>query len=199
VGEGRWISSAESLAEVQVLRGRVDAIVTGVGTVIEDNPRFTVRPPGDVSRAPLRVVLDSYLKTHPRSKLFEPVPEGHGGGQVHLLCLPGLEANRSEGLLKAGAQWHALSSNGTKQIALREVQEWLWDQGVRRVLLEAGPTLLTRYFELGFIDQMRVYSGVVNGGRGPGMGSFMASSRLYERWDRECGDDSVLEAFLEPQ
>ena len=199
VGEGRWISSAESLAEVQVMRGRVDAIVTGVGTVIEDNPRFTVRPPGDVSRPPSRVVLDSYLKTNPRAKLFDETPDGHGGGQVHLLCLPGLEANRSEGLLQAGAEWHDLSSNGSKQIALREVQEWLWNQGVRRVLLEAGPTLLTRYFELGFIDQLRIYSGVVNGGRGPSLGGVMASSRLYDRCDRECGDDSVLEAFLEPQ
>ncbi len=199
VGEGRWISCADSLAEVQILRGRVDAIITGVGTAIEDNPRFTVRPPGNVLRPPSRVVLDSYLKTKPNSKLFAPVPEGHGGGSVHMLCLPGPEGSRAQALADAGAQLHALSSNGKKQIALREVQEWLWRNGVRRVLLEAGPTLLMRYFQLGFIDQLRIYSGVINGGRGPSLGSTVAGLKLADRSDRECGEDSVLEAFVEPQ
>ena len=197
VGEGRWISCPESLAEVQVLRSRVDAIVTGVGTVIADDPRLTVRPPGDTSRNPLRVVLDSYLKTKPQARLFDPVPEEHGGGPVHLLSLPGLEASRANALEEAGASLHALSSNGTKQIALREVQEWLWEQGVRRVLLEAGPTLITRYVELGFIDQLRIYTGTVNGGRGPNLGGLVAGCKLSEREDRECGDDSVFEAFVE--
>ena len=45
VGGGRWISGPEALREVQTLRGRVDAIVTGVGTILDDDPRFTVRPP----------------------------------------------------------------------------------------------------------------------------------------------------------
>lgn len=198
VGEGRWISCHASLEEVHELRARVDAIVTGVGTVIADDPRLTVRPPGDTRRAPLRVVLDSYLKTKPEARLFAPVPEEHGGGEVHLLSLPGLEASRADALEEAGASLHALNSNGTKQIALRDVQEWLWEQGVRRVLLEAGPTLITRYVELGFIDQLRIYTGTVNGGRGPNLGGMVAGCKLAEREDRECGDDSVLEAFVEP-
>jgi diaminohydroxyphosphoribosylaminopyrimidine deaminase/5-amino-6-(5-phosphoribosylamino)uracil reductase len=67
VGGGRWISGPESLREVQVLRGRVDALVTGVGTVLADDPRFTVRPPGDPRRPPLRIVLDSRLRTPPHA------------------------------------------------------------------------------------------------------------------------------------
>src|SRR5205085_6211682 len=53
VGGGRWISGPESLKEVQVLRGRVDAIVTGVGTVLADDPRFTVRAAGGLSMPPM--------------------------------------------------------------------------------------------------------------------------------------------------
>lgn len=199
VGEGRWISCAASLDEVQVLRAECDAIVTGVGTVIEDDPRFTVRPPGNIARAPKRVVLDSYLKTKPAAKLFAPIPDGNGGGDVHLLCLPGTDGNRADALLEVGAKLSSLHSNGLKQIALREVQEWLWRQGVRRVMLEAGPTLLDRYFELGFIDQLQIYSGTVNGGRGPSLGAMVAGLKLEERLDRECGEDSVLQAFIKPQ
>ena len=55
VGEGRWISGPESLAEVHGMRGRVDAILTGVGTVLRDDPRLTVRPPGGpIHPAPAR-------------------------------------------------------------------------------------------------------------------------------------------------
>ena len=196
VGEGRWISCADSLEEVQVLRSRVDAVVTGIGTVRADDPRFTVRPPADPSSPPMRVVLDSYLKTPPQSRLFDPAPEGCGAGEVFLLSLPGLEGGRQEPLMERGANLVALHSNGNKQIALREVQEWLWSQGVRRVLLECGPTLLGRYFELGFIDQLRIYTGGVNGGRGESMGSTISGLKLSEREDRESGEDSVLEAFV---
>jgi len=45
---------------------------------------------------------------------------------------------------------------------------------------------------------MRVYTGGVNGGRGPSMGSWLAGARLDGRLDREVGDDAVLEAFIKP-
>ncbi|MEL6714255.1 MAG: bifunctional diaminohydroxyphosphoribosylaminopyrimidine deaminase/5-amino-6-(5-phosphoribosylamino)uracil reductase RibD, partial [Planctomycetota bacterium] len=78
VGDGRWISGAASVHEVHVLRSRVDAIVTGVGTVLHDDPRLTVRLPADLAgtrvdedEGPARVVLDSWLRTPPEARLFE--------------------------------------------------------------------------------------------------------------------------------
>ena len=199
IGEGRWISCAESQAEVQVLRGRVDAIITGVGTVRADDPRLTVRSPGDPSNPPARVVLDSYLQTPPNAKLFQPQPEEHGAGEVHILCLPGVDGGRYNALEAAGAKISTLASNGNKQIALRDVQNWLWAQGYRRVMLEAGPTLLNRQFELGFVDEVRIYTGSVNGGRGESLGAILSELKLEGRVDRECGEDSVLEAFVQPR
>ena len=69
---------------------------------------------------------------------------------------------------------------------------------MRRVLLEAGPTLLGECLERGFVDQLRVYTGNVNGGRGESMARWFTQLRLDERLDREAGEDSVLEAFLRP-
>ena len=88
---------------------------------------------------------------------------------------------------------HVATDDG---VSLRDVQHWLWEQGARRVLLEAGPRLLTHYLTSGFVDQLRVYTGVVNGGRGPSMGDVLAKLRLEERIDREWGTDAVLEGFL---
>ncbi len=196
VGGGRWISGPEAQADVQLLRARVDAIVTGVGTVLADNPRFSVRAPGATDTPPARVVLDGYLRTAPDSRLLEPPAEGESVGPVHLLCQPGSDANRQRRLVEAGAELSAIRGDDRLSLNLREVQTWLWGQGFRRILLEAGPTLLSSYLEAGFVDQLKVYTGDVRGGRGESLAPWLSGSRLRQRKQTECGADSVLEAFL---
>lgn len=196
IGEGRWISGAESLREVQVLRGRVDALVTGVGTVLADDPRLTVRPPGNLARPPARVVFDSYLRTPPDAALLRKPEAGEAGGPVHILCLAGIEGARERALLEAGARIHALHVSSEREISLREAQEWMWSQGMRRVALETGTTLLSSYLAAGLVDQLRIYTGAVNGGQGPSMAESLVRLKLEGRVDREAGEDSVLEAFL---
>ncbi len=195
-GEGRWISGPESLREVHRLRGRVDAIVTGVGTVLADDPRFTVRPPGDPSRPPRRVVLDSVLRTPPDARLFAPPGPGEGGGEVVILHQAGQGSARAPALEAAGARLVSVRCNEQDHVELRSVLSWLWDQGARRVLVEAGPTLLSRFLETRFVDQLRVYTGNVSGGRGDSMAEWLGRLDLRERLYREVADDSVLEAFL---
>ncbi len=149
VGAGRWISGPESLAEVQLLRSRVDAIITGSGTVQSDDPRLTVRPPASTMSPPIRVVLDSYLRTHPDSRLFQEPGPDEQAGCVHILCLVGANSARARDLEEAGARVHGLRGLDRKHLDLREVQSWLWEQGVRRSLLEAGPTLVKSFLEPG--------------------------------------------------
>lgn len=200
IGEGRWISSPDSLAEVQHLRAGVDAIITGVGTVLADDPRLTVRAPGKAHRgAPARVILDSDLRTPPEARLFSSPGEGEHAGQVHVLCLPGSDGNRQRALFEAGAQVHGVRGEDRTHLSIREVQAWLWDHGFRRVLVEAGPSLLSSYLDSGLVDQVRIYTGNVSGGRGDSLGSKVAGLRLQDLEHRECGEDAVLEAFLESE
>ncbi|HJP00717.1 MAG TPA: bifunctional diaminohydroxyphosphoribosylaminopyrimidine deaminase/5-amino-6-(5-phosphoribosylamino)uracil reductase RibD [Planctomycetota bacterium] len=199
VGGGRWISTSASLEEVAVLRGRVDAIVSGVGTVLADDARFTVRPPGDIAAAPLRVILDSCLRTRPEAALLQSPAAGEGAGAVHFLALAGVGARRAEALRAAGSSVHGLhGAEGGGHVSLSEVGAWLWEAGVRRVLLEAGPTLLQAWLSAGAVDQVRVYTGAVNGGRGPSMGEWLGAAILDGRRERECGEDAVLEGFPRP-
>jgi diaminohydroxyphosphoribosylaminopyrimidine deaminase/5-amino-6-(5-phosphoribosylamino)uracil reductase len=195
VGEGRWISAPESLREVQLLRSHVDAIVTGVGTVKADDPRLSVRYPAELDRAPLRVVLDSELSTPPNARLFAPPEGGEAAGAVLVMSRAGANAVRHRALLAAGAEIHGLHPGDDGRVDLREVLAHLWSRGARRVLLEAGPTLTKAFFERGFVDQMRVYTGAVNGGRGESLGPLLAGFELHERLHREVGPDGVLEAF----
>lgn len=195
-GGGRWISGPEARDEVQVLRSRVDAIVTGIGTVLADNPRLTVRAPGDLSKRPMRVVLDSHLRTPPDARLFEVRGPEESAGDVHILCSAGASAVRHRALVEVGAQVHGVHAFDLDHLRLFDVANWLWGQGARRVLLESGPELLEHGFSAGGIDQVRVITGNVNGGRGESMANRMSRLRFSERLDRECGGDSVLEAMV---
>ena len=214
VGDGRWISSGVSLAEVQQLRGRVDAIVTGVGTVLADDPRLTLRPTPDVAAvdrmqplpatlpaeahgaAPVRVVLDTWLRTPPEARLFAPAAGGERAGRVVIVTLPGADPIRRRELEAVGAE--IVASRGAKRhsLDLRGVWSGLWEQGLRRVMLEAGPTLLRNALEAGFVDQLRVYTGDVRGGEGESLAGWLVEAQLEERLHRESGSDGVLEAFL---
>ncbi len=61
-GDSRWISNETSRRRVHELRGRMDAILAGIGTVLTDNPQLTARPPGP--RTPARIILDSQGRIH---------------------------------------------------------------------------------------------------------------------------------------
>lgn len=195
-GDGRWISGPKAREEVWILRSSVDAIVTGVGTVLADNPRLSVRAPGDITRAPMRVVLDSHLRTPPESRLFSPCEAGEGAGAVHILCSAGASAVRHRALEATGVDIWGIHAVDMDHLRLFDVADWLWQRGVRRALIEAGPQLLESCFAAGGVDQVRVITGNVNGGRGESMARRMSKLRFSERLDRECGADSVLEAMV---
>jgi len=215
VGEGRWISGPASLHEVHRLRGQVDAILTGVGTVKADDPRLSVRLPGDTTRQPLRVVFDSYLTTPPDARLFaDPAPEFdatgarlENQGEVVIFSKSGPDAGRYRSLEATGARIVTLPGGDDGRISLRAATDWLWDQGVRRSLLEAGPVLTRAFHDADLLDQVRVYSGNVVGGRGttlaPLIHELLDRDRLIgSRLDRESGvdvdpelGDAVIELF----
>src|SRR5256885_15225407 len=82
-GASRWISGEVAREDVQQWRGRSSAILTGIGTVLADDPRLDVRVPAEAAgqgvRQPLRVLLDRHLRTPPGARLLS------GGGEVLVL------------------------------------------------------------------------------------------------------------------
>jgi riboflavin biosynthesis pyrimidine reductase len=116
---------------------------------------------------------------------------------VHILCVGGAPGERHRALVDAGAVVHALHAATDDGVSLRDVQTWLHEQGVRRMLLEAGPRLLAHYLTSGFVDQIRMYTGAVNGGEGPMMAEWITRLKLQQRIHREIAEDAVLEAFVE--
>jgi len=170
-GESQWISSEASRRDVHRLRARSSAVITGVGTVLADDPSMTVRlkaadlpglGPGEPVRQPLRVVVDSYLRT-PASARMLALP----GGTL-IACLAGASSARMVELQAAGARVEVFPE-ARGRVSLEALLRRLAKEEVNEVLLEAGPTLAGTALTSGLIDELILYTAphlMGNGARG---------------------------------
>ncbi|HCP50627.1 MAG TPA: bifunctional diaminohydroxyphosphoribosylaminopyrimidine deaminase/5-amino-6-(5-phosphoribosylamino)uracil reductase RibD, partial [Gammaproteobacteria bacterium] len=141
-GQSRWITGDEARADVQYWRARSAAIITGVGTVIADDPKLNVRDQRFSNAEPLRVVVDTRGRTPPEAALFEEQ------GQIVIASAKGVGSiNRAE-------MWE--QQNGPL-IDLAMLLETLSDRGCNEVLVEAGATLNASFFQQGLWDEAIVY------------------------------------------
>ena len=202
-GQSQWISSTESRADVHRLRARSSAIVTGVGTVLNDNPSLNARPAHfDVNMAeteiiqPLRVVLDSHLRMPPQARMLT-LP----GNTLIFTCNdhePTVEA-----LHRAGAEVVIVPKEGGF-VQLQAVMETLAQREINEVLLEAGSTLNGAVLRAGLIDELIIYMAPVlmgNEARGlfnlPGLHSMEQRVQLAIQDVRQIGPDLKLTAQLQ--
>jgi diaminohydroxyphosphoribosylaminopyrimidine deaminase/5-amino-6-(5-phosphoribosylamino)uracil reductase len=152
-GVSRWITGDAARADVQRLRARSSAIMTGSGTVLADNPSLNVRPgaaadTGEV-RQPVRVILDSHLRVGPASKTLS-LP-----GEVRIFCVDA-ESSARVALEAAGA---IIERTGEQdgRVALHDVMARLAELEINEVLVEAGPVLNGELLRAGMIDELIVY------------------------------------------
>ncbi|MFI4915828.1 MAG: bifunctional diaminohydroxyphosphoribosylaminopyrimidine deaminase/5-amino-6-(5-phosphoribosylamino)uracil reductase RibD [Phycisphaerales bacterium JB060] len=156
-GESQWISSAASRRRVHAIRGRVDAIVTGMGTVMADDPALTVRH-GHPRRRPVRVVLDPDLDI-PLDR--ELVRTAHDTRTIicceEKLSTAAISETRRAELAKAGCRVLGCPP-GPGGLDLRAAMRTLHlEAGVSNVLVEGGAGLLGAMFEADAIDTAIAY------------------------------------------
>lgn len=148
-GESRWITGEPARLEVQRLRARSSAVMTGIGTVLADDPRLDVRLDGDW-RQPARVVLDPTLRCPPDARLFA------GGGPVFVITSRD-DGARTRALSAAGATVVRLPALRDGRADLAAVGAWLAAQHFNEVLVEAGATLNGALLDAGLIDEFVLY------------------------------------------
>jgi diaminohydroxyphosphoribosylaminopyrimidine deaminase/5-amino-6-(5-phosphoribosylamino)uracil reductase len=134
-GSSRWITSAESRADVHLLRAQVDTMMVGIGTVLADDPQLTVRDASGraTGTQPLRVVIDSNRRTPAGARVLDEAAE----------------------TWLATAEEVGSTPNG--RVELSEVLNRLYQQGRRHVLLEGGPRLAAAFLDAGLVDEALVY------------------------------------------
>ncbi len=157
-GESRWISSEEARRDVQFLRARSSAILTGVGTLLADDPSLNVRldpgdlpwlEPGAAARQPLRVVVDSGLRTPARARILS-LPG------ANLIACVDSPVERAAALESAGAGVLVCPDDGGR-VDIKSLLRHLASLEMNELLIEAGPTLAGAFVAAGLVDELILY------------------------------------------
>ena len=147
-GQSKWITGEAARADVQRLRARSSAILTGIGTVLADDPSLTVRDL-DIGRQPLRVVVDPQLRMRPVARMLT-LPGA-------TLVVTGAEhAKDAAALRTAGADVFCLPAV-SERMNLKLLLEHLAAREVNEVLVEAGATLCGELLHAGLVDELVLY------------------------------------------
>lgn len=194
-GESKWITGPQARADGRALRARLDAIIVGVDTAIADDPRLTARGKG--LRDPVRIVLDSHLRTPVASQLLPANTRSRAG--VLIATTETAPKAREKRLVAAGAEVLRLPSNGSYP-CLSALSKALAARGIASALVEGGAQVHGSFLEAGLCDELRLYlAPKALGGPGHGwlggvgIGALQDAFRL--RWHGEpqrLGDDLLL-------
>ncbi len=195
-GKSRWITGEAARRETHRLRSRSDAIVTGIGTVLADDPALTVRLEQPWPREPYRVVVDSRARLPLHATLLET------GRPARVVVAVGEDAPapRVAALESSGVTvLQCKSREGRVDVA--DLCARLFALDVTAVLLEAGRALTGAFVQAGLVDRVAVFIApkLLGGAAAPspvgGPGLALADAlRLTDLTTRPLGDDWLMEA-----
>ena len=190
-GESQWITSSNARMDGHKFRAQSSAILTGINTILEDDPSLTVRLEG-IERQPLRVILDSNLQTPLQAKLFDK------GGDVLILTCLNSDDEKAVELKKKGANVLQIEAQGGR-VNLEKVMETLAVLAINEVHVEAGKTLTGQLISQNLADELVLYLAPTLLGdeaRGmfdiPGLTSLQAKKELTWLDQRMVGNDLRL-------
>jgi diaminohydroxyphosphoribosylaminopyrimidine deaminase/5-amino-6-(5-phosphoribosylamino)uracil reductase len=146
-GTSKWITGEAARRDVQHWRARSCAVITGIGTVLADDPQLNVREV-ETQRQPRRVVFDSGLRISPKAKILQ-------GGQT-LIYTASTDAEKCRVLETWGAEVVTLAGTDGK-VDLRAAISDLAKRGINEVLVEAGRTLNGALLKAGLVDELVLY------------------------------------------
>ncbi|MFT6218220.1 MAG: diaminohydroxyphosphoribosylaminopyrimidine deaminase [Cycloclasticus pugetii] len=151
-GESQWITGSAARQDVHRLRAESDIVLTGVGTILADDPQLTARDglAGFLVQQPRIVVLDSQLKTPLSARIFHS-----NADSTVLTCSNNEEAKLA--LEQMGCHVEVIAADSKGQVDLGAVYEWLISQAVNSVMVEAGALLNGACLQAGIVDELIIY------------------------------------------
>jgi diaminohydroxyphosphoribosylaminopyrimidine deaminase / 5-amino-6-(5-phosphoribosylamino)uracil reductase len=170
-GVSQWITSPEARADGHAWRARACAVLTGIGTLLADNPRLDVRLV-DTPRQPHRIIVDSQLQTPPDAAIFK------SGGPVWIYSAR--HAPAQEAALTALGATITCLPNSQGQVDLAAMLEDLGRRNINELHIEAGSRLNGALISAGLVDEFLLYLAPKLLGPGRGMASFGPLQTLSE-------------------
>lgn len=169
-GKSKWITGVDARQDVQTIRSECSAVLTGIGTVLADDPNLNVRLTADNSdqtvRQPMRVVLDSQLQMPLDSRII-------GDDQKLVIFTLSQDLDKVAALIEQGAEVIQMPDNSATQLDLPAVLSELAKWECNEVLVEAGQTLSGAFLKQGLVDELTLfYAGSLLGDQGKSMFQF---------------------------
>ncbi len=146
--DSKWITSEEARLDVHQLRSENQAILVGVGTVVEDDPELTARIPN--GRNPLRIVLDSSLRISLESKII-----ADGLAETWIFTAQQVDAKKKAVLEQLGVS--VFETSGVKQVDVQDVVRILGEKSISSLFIEGGGTINAAFLEAGLVDKTIFY------------------------------------------
>ena len=188
-GRSQWITGAAARADGHRWRARAGAVLTGIGTVLDDDPRLDVRLAATV-RQPLRIVLDTHFRTPTGARLLSAPGQARViGAQPH--------EERMAALRQAGASVQTLPS-ASGQVDLPGLLRQLALDGINELHVEAGARLNAALLSAGLVDELLIYLApqLLGPGRGmvdwPALASLPAAGEWRFQSTEPVGEDLCL-------
>lgn len=187
-----WISSEESRAEVHRMRHAADALLTGIGTILADDPLLTDRSGLERRRRLLRVVLDTRLRFSPKSRIVQTADD-----DLLVFTATSLKSSKARKLQTSGVELvQAKKSRGG--LDLSAVLKELGRRDILSVLLEAGPGLNGAALAAGLVNKLVLFYAprIAGGAEVPfAKGSALGAAHVRVKSIRQIGPDIMVEAL----
>ena len=173
-GESKWITGADARAKVQTLRATSSAILTGIGTILADDPQLNVRKE-DVQRQPIRIVLDSQLRIPLDARVI-------GADQTLIVFTLSNDLDKISALQELGVEVVQQQNTDNAKLNLNKVLSELVKWECNELLVEAGQTLSGAFLQAGLVDELVLfYAGTLLGDKGKSMFEFNAPLSFADR------------------
>jgi diaminohydroxyphosphoribosylaminopyrimidine deaminase/5-amino-6-(5-phosphoribosylamino)uracil reductase len=199
-GESQWITATPARKSAHAMRGRHDAVLAGVGTVLSDDPDLSCRIEGYTSRQPVRVVMDTHLRTPLTSRLVATATRI----PVWILHGAGADTDRITAMTEAGVRCLAVAQDGAGVDPAAALQT-LGAEGLTSVLAEGGASIAAALVRAGLVDRLAWFQApAIMGGDGLAAVQAMAIADLghLPRFRRvaetSVGDDLLIEFARKP-
>jgi len=198
-GHSQWISGEQSRRRAHALRQAVDAIVVGVQSVIDDDPRLTVREPSPhVNQVcdPLRIVLDSQGRIPMDCQLLSS--ELATGTLV--VTTQAVPSDVAQNIRKQGAELLIVQENDEQRVDITELIAALGQRGLQSLMVEGGASVLGAFFDAHLVNEIWSFiAPLVIGGQsapaaigGQGIDQLSAAARIQSPELEKLGDDWLI-------
>ncbi len=152
-GSSKWITGEEARHFGHRIRDRVDAILVGIHTVLQDDPQLTTRLKNKKGKDPVRIILDSTLKIHPQSRLLHLRSEA----PTWIATLKKAAHPKARRLRQDKTEILTCLAEKEGRIDLKNLLRQIGQRGIISLLVEGGPTVLSSFVRQGLADKMMLF------------------------------------------